>query len=610
MPSDRAGARLSVALLAAVVALSVGLAGHFMLQAALRRSVPSVEEATRTGATAVGQAVAAQLSRALQFGIPLDRLPGVEPYLQRVVESSPQVDAMALLDGSGRTISATAAGVDGVRFPISGGGTHATLVVAAETPLISQAVLQARIALALTALLAGAVAGGLLAGFQAFQRQPAQRRLLADMDRVTNGDFTVQPPDSDSGPLAEAARALASCVEKVRAARQKLVEAVATIRAIDFDGSLGRQVETILQPLRDRYAFSESIDGFEPRAEPATGGAGIVWRLALLLGLYGAAFPYIANFAIDRESALVSAAWAPVVPMLVELIAAAVGVWLGRTPAGRSGALVGLGCLLFGVCTGATYWCREYDPFVLLRCGVGASAGFVAAALLKRPLSARPRQLAPVLIFAALLCAPLLASLYAEAIGRRSGFLLLGLAILIATPFIAVGRVWADGTGTPVIRRFGRSDLLLALITLPASAMILVVLPAGVGFDAYLAGGGMIALLAFSALLAPAMPPLASATVLAVAALVLAYPPVLIAGLPEAAVACILLGIAAGSGMKRLGEDAGRPWAALGLGAGAALVTAGAAGSLDLPFAATIAAAALLTAAAALPGRRPAPIPA
>src|SRR5690606_32130914 len=175
--------------------------------------------------------------------------------------------------------------------------------------------------------LAGAVAGGIVACFVAFHLKLAQGRLLADMERVAKGDFSVQLHSEDRGPLFSATHALSRNIDRVKAARRGMVQAVATIRAIDFDGSLGRRVDAMLKPIGSRYAFADAGEERGGFAEDASRGD--VWRAALVFGLYAASFPYVANFAIDRETEMVALPWAPVMPLLAELAAAFFGAMLG-----------------------------------------------------------------------------------------------------------------------------------------------------------------------------------------------------------------------------------------------------------------------------------------
>ncbi|MDQ6435503.1 hypothetical protein RB623_15705 [Mesorhizobium sp. LHD-90] len=600
---DHASVRSPAAIIGVVVAIVVGLSAWFLLDAGLRRSAPALEEATRTGAATVGQAVAGQFSHALQLGIPLDKLPGIEPYLHRIADSSPQVQGLAIIDAAGKTVAATAEGVTGESFPIAGDGTSATLVVAGESPLIDQAVRQVRIALTIAAVLCGAVAGGILGGFFAFNLAPAHARLLGDMERVASGDFTPQAHDEDRGPIYAASRALARSIDRVKAARRNLVEAVATIRAIDFDGSLGRRVDAILKPIDSRYAFADDRDGLDVAAPR---GSGAVWRVAVLLCVYAAAFPYVANFAIDRESAVVPTAWLPVMPLLAELGAALAGALAGRSRAGHSSALLALAGLLLAAALGGTYWCRTYDVFVMLRAAAGVCAGFIVAALLvHRPVEQSRRGLAVLLIFAALFAAPLVSGLYAEAIGRRSGFMMLGIAALLIAPFVAYGEARTDRTPPrPTIAAATLPDILLALATAPAAAMVLVVLPAGIGFDNYLLGSGAAALLALAALIAPALPPLGCGAALLIGAAALHDP--LGNAVASTLVACAALGLGGGAAVKSCVGEARHPWFSIGCAAALGLALTGATSEAGLTLALAVTIVALLVAAGQFLGRRPA----
>ena len=577
---DRARSWAFSALAAAVVAVSVAVAGHLFLDAGLRQSRPTLEEAARTGAMAVGQAVAAQFAYALELGIPLDQMPGVDSYLARIVTNSPQVEAMALVDETGRTLAQTREQVDGNRFAIVGGDQEAALIVVPESPFLDQAVGQMRLALAVTALFAGMLAGGIVACFFAFRYEPARRQLLGDLDRVASGDFDVRLPGDDRGPLGEASRALALCLDRVRAARRTLLEAAATIRAIDFDGSLGRRVDAILQPIDERYRFAQGDD--EDADTTRSSGSG--WRAAVVLGLYCAAFPYLANFAIDREPDWLPAAWIPVLPLLIELTTALAGAVLACSRIGRSGIALALASLGLAAGLAGTYWCREYEPFLLLRAGTGFMGGFVVAGLLAhRRTELRRRDFAALSIFAALFAGPLMASLYAEAIGRRSGFMVLGLAVLAMTPFVATGTEPMLKGARRAIQRlpFSRSDLLLGLAIVPASAMVLVALPGWIAYDDYLLTGSAMAVMAICALAVPALtPPLCAAALLAAGLALLGgqFQSVL-----AVFVSCALLGVAGGGALKSSVDS--RPWTALAAGTLAALLATGLVALFDVGFA-------------------------
>ncbi|MGR3782277.1 MAG: hypothetical protein ACU0DT_13570, partial [Albimonas sp.] len=567
------------ALLAALaLTLAVGIAGQLMLRAGLAYSVPILTESTRSGAAAVGQAVAGQFARAQALGIPLAQLPEVEPYLARIVREAPQVRALALVDGEGRILAATAPDATGERFAIGGG---AALVVEAASPLFDDAMQRLSVALWLAALLAGAIGGAIVAGFLGLAQEPARRRLRRAVERAAQGDFAESPPPGARGRFAAAAEALARQVERVQAARTALLEAAATIRAIDFDGSLGRRIDPILARVAARWTLPETEDEdlperLRPQAlrtlppaeeagptagEPGraardagspagearvrSGAAGplgtartpglvardaAAWRLATALAIWAGAAPLLANFAVDRGSFWASPAWQPAVPLLIELAALALGALAGRASAGRVAALRALALALVGVCLAATYWCRSWELFAALRLGAGLGAGFAGAALAGAfAPPASPRALRALLIFAALVAGPLLGGLLAEAAGRRAAFLALGALALLAAPLLAPGapaprgaaRAATQGAGRAAVPALaaGAPALLAAAAAGAAAAAALIRLPLGVGYDDYLSGGGLAAALGLAALLAPRLPAWAIAAARGLAAL-------------------------------------------------------------------------------------------
>jgi hypothetical protein len=191
-----------------------------------------------------------------------------------------------------------------------------------------------------------------------------------------------------------------------------------------------------------------------------------------------------------------------------------------------------------------------------------------------------------------LLVGPLFSALWTEADGRRTAFLVLGALMLVMTPFIAAGGGRATTAGIPSDRhRNFQLDLLIAAAMLPASALVLVTIPAGFGFDNYLVAAGAIALIGMSALIVPALPPLVSGLALIAAAVVLtAAPEALAAWLITGAMS----GLAVGATIKSAGEAARRPWPAMALGVGGALIAAGLSEHFHWPFPSILAGVALV----------------
>jgi hypothetical protein len=67
--------------------------------------------------------------------------------------------------------------------------------------------------------------------------------------------------------------------------------------------------------------------------------------------------------------------------------------------------------------------------------------------------------------------------------------------------------------------------------------------------------------------------------------------------------ACALVGLGSGAVVKSLVGQAARPWMAVALGTGCALILVGAAASFSVPFAAIVAASAVIAAGASMSGR-------
>ena len=481
-PRERSRIWMPALIIGLVVAACVGLAGQLLLQAGLRQSAPMLQESTDAGAAAVGSAIAAQFARAFELGIPVDRLVGAESYMQRVVEGSPQVSGLALVDADGRVVTATGDDVRGEAFPVPAPGSSATLIVAPESPLYDEALLRLQFSLALSAILAGIVAGVLTGSYIALSEEPARDRLVRSLERAAKGNFSRLYPVASRDRFSQATQALEHWIEKVAAARSRLTEAVATIRAIDFDGSLGRRVDEIVEPLQDRYRLPEKRD--DAVNGDAVGHTGIIGRIAVVILLYAASFPLVANFAIDREFDAISAGWAPVVPLAAELVLLVLGTALGLS-AGRFRSLRCAGVLLLGLATAAVFWCRTYELFVMLRACAGLAAGLAIAGLargLPRFVLGRSMLL---FVFAGLVVAPLFTGLIGEALGRRAAFLILGVMTILLAPLL-VGP--SAATGEDETRPLGLNDWTLAAILVPAAPFLLIHIPSGVGYDNYLLG--------------------------------------------------------------------------------------------------------------------------
>ncbi|MBX3539289.1 MAG: hypothetical protein KF735_16720 [Chelatococcus sp.] len=499
--------RLAAIIIALAVAAAIAAGGWRVLDAAWTESAPALDEATRLGAAAVGRALSGQIEHALSLGIPLDKLVRVEDYLKTVVASAPQVDAVALLDDAGRPVFATREGVTGLTFPVNGGGQRATLVLSMESPFLSAATVRLELLLGAAALLGGIIAFLIASLFLEMHLAPARGRLALALARAARGDFAITIPTTGRGRTSAAFRALAQRIEPVHAAARRLADSVATVRAIDFDGSLSKRLEPLLAPVADTRGLADIDPGDTPRST-AHSLAAVCSRALLLISLYAAAWPVVANFAIDRGSDVIPAPLWPIPPLFAETLAALFAAMISHhVPAPVARMVAALGTVLTGLAFAAVFWCRSYELFVVLRICAGFGLGLAVTPLLRDPrLGAHPRALVALIGIACLVMGPLFGGLVAEAIGRRGAFLLLGIALLANAPITAAMPAIVAPDAARRLKASGLATrILIPLVLAPPSALALVIIPAGPGFDNYAEGGGLIAAAGLAMTLAPSM---------------------------------------------------------------------------------------------------------
>ncbi|CAH1653166.1 hypothetical protein [Chelatococcus asaccharovorans] len=546
--------RLAAMVIAIAVAMAIAAGGWRVLDAAWAESAPGLDGATRLGAEAVGRALSGQIEHALALGIPLDKLVRVEDYLKSVVASAPQVDAVALLDEAGRPIFTTREGVAGLTFPVNGGGQRATLVLSTESPFLNAATVRLEILLGATALLGGMIAFLIASLFLEMHLAPARARLALALARAARGDFAVAIPTTGRGRTTAAFRALARRIEPVHVAARHLADGIATVRAIDFDGSLSKRLDPLLATVAATRGLADIDPGETPRSTVPSPAA-IATRVLLLVSLYAGAWPLLANFAIDRGTDMIPAPWRPVTPLFAEAVAVVLGMLICRSIApSASRVAAALGTALTALAFTAVFWCRSYDLFVALRAAAGLGLGVALTPLLRDPrLTAHPRGLVALIGLTGLVIGPLFGGLVAEAIGRRGTFALLGIALLAIAPRAAA--MPAAAAGDTALRlnfpaQAGRLLQLLSLMTL--AALVLVIVPSGPGFDNYAVGAGLIVAAGLGLVVAPAtLPPVFAGLLVGVAgALWLSAAG---AVLPEAwrwPVSSMLIGIGVGSLLK------------------------------------------------------------
>lgn len=632
----------AVGLLLAFIVAGGALA---LARAGLEATIPVLQRSHEQLADAIGRSLAERLEHALAHGIPLDRLHGVDRHFDAIAESTPSVAALALAAPGGTPLAvggrAERAGDAVFTHPVRRNGVVVAEVRAFVSPPDIGA-LRRRLAVSLAAAagLCGLAGGALTSGLMLRRLRAARAALRGEMRRPGSRSRDDAAAATASGAVRRAFAAIRAEAAPLQRARAALRDAVATVRAIDFDGSLTRRMDAVLAEMRDHAGRALRV------ADPDAGAAEIrtaadrvrdgwrggretsAWVATAALALGAAALPFVSNFAVDREWDVLGPPWWPALPMLAEGLCMAIGAFAARAFASDGGRIAGFAVAaalcLAAVGTGAVYVVRDYETALALRAVAGAGLGLALGRLtMGAPAGARSSRLGdggrrddlraalPTWVLAAGVMGPVLGGLLGEALGRRLALLTLGSGIALAAlataatlrlPPVAAGRA-APGAGSG-------SVMAAAAIGLALGAVFWVWLPTGPADRAYLEAGLLAAAAGLGALaagrsLGPRWGALAAAAGLVGAG---AAPHLAAVGALDKVVQTAVLGgafVLVGTGLRGVldaAPDAPRalPAAGLGLAAGAALAGASNAFGVPAPWSA---AAVLLAVASALPSR-------
>ena len=207
--------RLSVTVLAVLIVALVFLS----FQTAQRAESILQPELERKAATVAGS-TASLIGRALEVGVPLDRLQGLDAYLQRILAGNPDLSFIALRDAGGATlyqaVTGDAAGAATVADPaqsvsvpiaVQGGGQE-TLVVGLDPAYARQVVSTLWIDLVIVMFVTAVVALELVyVGFGAGLYgaiEGVERRLKT----IRKGDLRLHPPVDAGSEFGSFARSL------------------------------------------------------------------------------------------------------------------------------------------------------------------------------------------------------------------------------------------------------------------------------------------------------------------------------------------------------------------------------------------------------------------
>lgn len=234
-PPSLQSLRLQVALRSGFAVLLAGLLAVLALIWSLATQFHAEAQAGQQAiARSVVQTLANQTTRAVRLGIPLQKLPGVQDYLQQTLQSTPQIAYLALADEHGKPLYSVSQGKAEplVKLPIIvRGATVAQVQAGAKSPQAHSLIKPAALA-ALTVLTMA-----VLAGFIAWQwpGRGLQKRhaLLLQALRETQ---TRPIHERHAGDAQQAAlQALSELQQRNAQAQQDVQDFAAELLAVDFD---------------------------------------------------------------------------------------------------------------------------------------------------------------------------------------------------------------------------------------------------------------------------------------------------------------------------------------------------------------------------------------
>ena len=269
-----------LALLAAAVA-AAGLVSSLM-----QGQAAGLRAATREVDEVIGRNVAQTLERALDYGIPLDRLYAVEPFLDQVLRDNGDVAALEVQDAAGAVLYAATrdAGPADEEAPIvldlaQDGAVVGALVVRASERRLLSARLDVWHAVT-AAVLGAALLAGLAARLLAFELiELPLLRLRAAAAAIGRGVLAAVPAPPRSSPLVTIARGFERLLAPVQERWRQVLAHAEELRAVDFDGSFGSRLDAAVAMAGSRFRF-------RPQTGPQPDAAGWAgwWLLPLLLG--------------------------------------------------------------------------------------------------------------------------------------------------------------------------------------------------------------------------------------------------------------------------------------------------------------------------------------
>lgn len=241
-PTSMQHLRLRVALHCGCAVLLTGLLAAIALIWSLASQLHAeAQSGQQSIARSVAQTLTNQTTRAIRLGIPLEKLPGVQAYLQQTLTNTPQLAYLSLTDEHGKPLYSASQGKAEalVRLPIIIRGVTVAQVHAGAKPpaahsLITPAAIAALVVLAATALSVLLVYRWPGLGLQ--KRHALLLHALRDSDKP-------HIHERHAGDAQQAAlQTLSELQQRNARARQSVQDFAAELLAVDFDQKMASSI--------------------------------------------------------------------------------------------------------------------------------------------------------------------------------------------------------------------------------------------------------------------------------------------------------------------------------------------------------------------------------
>ena len=239
--------RASLAMRCAAVMLVVGLAVAAVLLWALNsHNQQQAQQGQQAIARSVAQTLASQTARAIRLGIPLEKLSGVESYLQQTMDSTPQLAYLALSNAQGQPLQAVSRGtaLPLIKLPVVVRGQTVAMIQAGAANTKTQGLLTPALVCICAVLLMAAITG---LGIYAWPASRLQRRHELLLTAMKQGQTLPAQEGQATDALQAALQALAIRQQRNRQAQQAVADYAAELHAVDFDQKMRQSIDAIAQ---------------------------------------------------------------------------------------------------------------------------------------------------------------------------------------------------------------------------------------------------------------------------------------------------------------------------------------------------------------------------